>query len=239
MNKIHLISGPRNLSTALMYSFGNRADTAIVDEPFYGYYLDSYPHIDHPGREEVIAEMETDPQVIIKSLKSDNYKQEHLFIKNMAHHMRGLDLSLFGGMKQLFLIRDPAQLIASFAQVIPEPTMEDLGLETEADILDELQRHNQPFCVLNSGELLKDPTGVLNKLCAILDMPFSEEMLQWPAGPRKEDGVWAKYWYASVHQSTGFAKQPSSSRPFPERLRPLLRKAMIPYERLNYYSIKA
>ena len=37
--RIAMWSGPRNISTAMMRAFGNRADCAVSDEPFYGAYL--------------------------------------------------------------------------------------------------------------------------------------------------------------------------------------------------------
>jgi len=239
MSRIHLISGPRNISTALMYSFGNRPDMSIVDEPFYAYYLHKHPEIDHPGREETLKELPASFDEVIASLIDADYPSPHVFFKNMAHHLDATDLSFTLPLKNVFLIREPKQLIASFAQVIPNPTLLDIGLKLEWEIFSYLKERNGNYVVLNSNEVLKNPKAVLSKLCEQLDLPFAEEMLAWPAGPRPEDGSWAKYWYANVHQSTGFQKQMTSSRPFPERLQPLLNEAQKYYDSLVEYSIKA
>lgn len=132
---INLISGPRNISTALMYSFAQRKDVKVIDEPFYAFYL-SNNDIDHPGREEILNSMENDPDTILEKISDLHSKHEHLFLKNMAHHHEGLDWNLLLDMKNVFLIRDPKQLIDSFAQVISEPTIQDIGLKHEADLLD-------------------------------------------------------------------------------------------------------
>ena len=64
-------------------------------------------------------------------------------------------------------------------------------------------------------------------------------MLRWKAGARPEDGSWAKYWYKSVHDSTGFGKYVQKSEPFPEELKPLLEECIPYYEKLNTLAIKA
>lgn len=239
MSKIHLISGPRNISTALMYSFGNREDMSVIDEPFYGYYLDLHPEIDHPGRVETLATLPTSYDAALKQFILADYPTEHVFFKNMAHHLDQGDWSFIKPLKNLFLIRNPRQLIASFAQVIPNPTMLDIGLELEWEIFQYAQKAGATCVVMDSNEVLKDPKKVLSKMCQQLDIPFSDEMLSWEAGPRPEDGSWAKYWYANVHQSTGFSKQKTSSRPFPERLQPLLDEAQKFYDSLAKYAITA
>lgn len=239
MSKIHLISGPRNISTAVMYSFGNRKDMSVIDEPFYGYYLDLHPEIDHPGRAATLAERPTAYSEVLNTYFHNNYPTDHVFLKNMAHHLDQGDWSFIKPLKNLFLIRNPRQLIASFAQVIPNPTMLDIGLKLEWEIFQYAQQAGSNCVVMDSNEVLKDPKKVLSKMCEQLDIPFSEEMLSWEAGPRVEDGSWAKYWYANVHLSTGFSKQKTSSRPFPERLQPLLDEAQGYYDSLAEYAIKA
>ena len=222
-----------------MYSFGNRKDMTAIDEPFYGYYLHIHPEIDHPGRAETLATMPTDYAGIVKDIIEADYPTPHVFFKNMAHHLDQGDWSFIKQLKNLFLIRNPKQLIASFAQVIPNPTMLDIGLKLEWEILEYAQSSGSDYVVLDSNEVLKDPKTVLSKMSDQLGIPFSEEMLAWKAGPRPEDGCWAKYWYANVHKSTGWKKQETSSRPFPERLQPLLDEAVIYYDRLAKYAIKA
>jgi hypothetical protein len=220
-----------------MYSFASRPDTRVVDEPFYGYYL-SIRAVDHPGREEIVASMENDPTKIVETLLATG-EREVLFIKNMAHHLIDIDERFFKGVRNLFLIRHPRQLIASFAQVIREPTMDDIGVEKQYQLYKSICRHDRSPLVLDSGELLKDPGTVLRKLCEALGLTFFESMLSWKPGPIPEDGIWAKYWYSSVHQSTGFQPQPTSNRPFPDRLTTLLEESMPYYNLLFDNSIRS
>ena len=198
MNIINLISGPRNLSTALMYSFAQRPDTIVIDEPFYAHYLIS-TNIDHPSREETINSMPSDINKVLEFIDSKkNY--EIVFLKNMAHHHMNMDLSLLKKMTNLFLIRNPKQLIASFAQVIPNPTINDIGLQKSWELFEYVSKiqENTPI-VLDSAEILNNPEKLLSKLCGLLKINFYEEMLSWPKGGIKEDGVWAKHWYKNVH----------------------------------------
>ncbi len=239
MKRIHLISGPRNISTALMYSFGNRPDTTIVDEPMYAYYLHTHPHINHPGKEETLESQSTNLDEVKKEVFYKDYPTSYVFFKNMAHHLDKVDWTFLLDFEIIFLIRNPKQLIASFAQVIHQPTMLDIGLKLEYEIMEYLKSQEKRNIVLDSNEVLNNPHKVLEALCKEIDIPFDDSMLSWPAGPRAEDGVWAKYWYQNVHQSTGFQKQKTSSRPFPEHLEPLLEKAQYYYDKLKYHSIKA
>ena len=57
--RLAMWSGPRNLSTAMMYSFAARRDCAIWDEPFYGAYLRK-TGLSHPMREEILDSCEND-----------------------------------------------------------------------------------------------------------------------------------------------------------------------------------
>ena len=232
---INLISGPRNISTALMYSFAQRPDTKVIDEPFYGYYL-AETGIDHPGKEDTMASQDKTPEEVLDRLKKMNEEYEIVFVKNMAHHHEVLDWSYLLDYKNFFLIRDPKQLIASFAQVITNPTMLDIGLKHEADLLDFiLEKGNETPYVVDSNDVLGDPEAGLRKLCERLGIPFYESMLSWEEGAREEDGTWAKYWYKNVHNSTGFAKQKTSERPLPEHCQTLYDEALPHYQKLSSY----
>ena len=156
---INLISSPRNISTALKYSFAQRKDTKVVDEPFYGYYL-TKSEIEHPGQEEIIKSMEIDPFKIIASLQNIDDKPV-LFIKNMAHHLIDIDLSFLNNLANVFLIRDPERLITSFAKVIPNPTANDIGVKKQFELFEMLNSENP--IVIDSNELLLSPEKVLQK----------------------------------------------------------------------------
>lgn len=236
---INLISGPRNLSTALMYSFAQRSDTAVVDEPFYAHYL-LQTGVDHPGRAKVIASMENDANKVIKSLLAHD-KTDLLFIKGMAHHLIDMDLSFLDKAQNIFLIRNPEQLIASFAQVIEQPTMRDIGLAHEWELFEQLRETSgKTPLVLDSSDLLQNPVAILSSICAAIGVPFDQSMLSWEAGGRPEDGIWNTYWYQNVHQSTGFERQESSQRRhLPEHCEQLYQEAKPIYNKLRKYAIKA
>ncbi len=233
---INLISGPRNISTALMYAFAQHSKIKVVDEPFYAHYL-VHTGIDHPGKDETIASMSADANDILQEIYQLKEDHEVVFLKNMAHHHEGLDWDYLKDMRNIFLIRDPKQLIASFAQVIPNPTILDIGLKHEAELLDFVTEHGTyPAIVVDSNDILKDPEQGLTDLFIKLDIPFESSMLQWEKGPIPEDGSWAKYWYKNVHNSIGFSKQKTSERPLPDRCQSLYTEAMPYYEKLKTFS---
>jgi hypothetical protein len=231
---LHLISGPRNISTALMYSFAQRSDTEVVDEPFYACYL-SKTNVDHPGKHQVLISQSRNEQEVINQLFSQHQKSV-LFIKNMAHHIEVLnDTSFLEKCTSIFLIRDPKQLIASYAQVIENPQMRDIGMEYEFTLFQKLKQFNP--IVIDSGLLLQNPEAILKKVCENTGLSFENAMLHWSAGSKSYDGSWAPYWYTNVHQSTGFEKQPTSERPLPTQLIPLYEKARVFYDNLIKHAI--
>ncbi|HYK47554.1 MAG TPA: hypothetical protein VEV83_20395 [Parafilimonas sp.] len=238
INRICLWSSPRNISTAMMYSFAQRDDTIAVDEPLYAHYL-RVTGIDHPGREETLNSQENDGDKVVRNVIFGKYEKPIVFLKQMTHHLVDLDLRFMSHTRNILFIRDPKQIIASYAQVRPEVTMQDVGIEKQWWLFNYLTENNFSCIVLDSNEILRSPQNVLQQLCAAISIPFSEAMLHWPAGPKKEDGVWSKYWYENVHRSTGFEKQKTSERELPEYLRPLYDDCKLYYDRLYPFSIKA
>ena len=235
---IHLISGPRNISTALMYSFDSRGDTTVLDEPMYAVYLDQHD-VDHPGKEDILNSQSRDIDRVIQDVFLKNYETDYVFIKNMAHHFIDVDPRFIYDFRNLFLIRDPKQLICSFSQVIQNPTMQDIGLEHEYILyLDVLAKSKYKPIVLDSNDILSDPEGMLKALCKQLNISYTTKMLEWEAGPIDADGIWAKYWYKNVHQSTGFKKQQAKERELPAHLEKLYEKAKYYYDKLSEAAIK-
>ncbi len=238
--RICLWSGPRNISTALMYSFGQRLDTAVFDEPFYAHYLtQSNAHTYHPGAAEVIATQENDGQKVIADLILGEHEQPILFFKQMTHHLVELDWSFMKETVNVILTRNPAEMLPSYAKQVQHPTLHDVGYAQHIELLHYLRALGQNPPILDSTETLKNPRHVLSQLCAQINIPFDEKMLSWPAGARPEDGSWAQYWYASVHQSTGFLPYMPKTTPFPEELRPLLAQCQPYYKELASQTIKA
>lgn len=235
MIRVNLISGPRNISTALMYSFYQRHDTTVMDEPFYAVYLHrSGAH--HPGREAVLQSQPTSEAAVLQQVFGP-WPTDVLFIKNMAHHIEVLDQAFLSRVHNVFLIRNPQQIIASYAAVIERPVMRDIGIQYQYELFERMQRAGQQPVVLDAALLLQDPRRTLTALCQRLGISFMESMLQWPAGAKACDGVWASHWYTNVHRSTGFEKQPTGDRPLPVHLQPLYQQARAYYEKLLPFSL--
>jgi len=226
MKVINLISGPRNLSTALMYSFAQREDMTVLDEPFYGYYLKNASlEIEHPSQKEILQTMELNEEKVIENINSLR-KQKNVFVKGMAHHYLTDSPNFILNWENVILIRHPKKLIASFSKVIHTPTLNDIGIKKASELFLFLKKNGKTPIVIDSDELLKNPRNYLKKLCNLLEIPFSEKMLRWKKGGIPEDGVWAKH-------SEGFAVQKSSSQPLPNHLEPLLAEALPYYETLK------
>ena len=221
-----------------MYSFAQREDTQVIDEPLYANYL-KRTDIDHPGKEEIIQSMETDLAKIIDQVFQGKYSTPLLFIKNMSQHFYGIDSDFIEELDNIIYIRNPKQIIASFAKIIENPTTQDVGIKKQFELFHDLQKQGKAPIILDSGELLNDPEKILQILCDRLDIAFQHDMLSWEPGPRPEDGIWAKYWYNNVHQSTGFAKQKTSDRPLPKHLEPLYEESIEYYWHLYNLAVKA
>lgn len=192
-------SGPRNISTALMRAWENRPDTRVVDEPLYGFYLDR-TGLDHPGREEVIAAMGSDWRPVVAELTAA--VDGVYYQKQMAHHLiPELPRDWIARLTNVLLIRDPAEVVASYTVARANVVATDLGLPQQSELYDQLGG----VPVIDSADFLRDPEGYLRWLCDYIGVEFTDAMLHWPAGPRDTDGVWAKYWYDAVINSTGFA----------------------------------
>ncbi|MEL6388869.1 MAG: hypothetical protein AAFQ02_01800 [Bacteroidota bacterium] len=229
--RINLISGPRNMSTAFMYSWASRSDTQVVDEPWFGYYLAKTGIIYHPGTDQVLKSMPTTWDAVLEQSIFCTIEVPVYFIKGMAHHLIHNDLRCLLELKNLFLIRDPAKLIASFAKVIDEPSMADIGLRREWELYSWLCTEGRNPTVIDSDTIRKDPPAALRKICSLMEIPFSGEMLRWEAGPKPYDGVWAKYWYHSAWKSTGYAPYIGRDIDVHKRHRNLYEEAL-PYYRL-------
>jgi hypothetical protein len=236
---ICLWSGPRNVSTALMYSFAQRDDIRVIDEPLYGHYL-RVSGADHPGGQDVMDAMNCDGDTVMSELLEQQAHDptKRLFIKHMAHHLVDLDLGFLRKTCNLFLIRDPKEMLPSLTVQVPHAQLADTGMKRQWELYSELLSEGQQPAILDSRELLLDPEGVLRQLCDHLGHAFTADMLQWPAGPRAEDGVWAPHWYHAVHQSTGFAAY-TPKLDFPAHLESLLMECQPWYDLLFEQAIRA
>ena len=232
--RLAMWSGPRNISTAMMRAWENRGDTAVWDEPFYAYYLDA-TGIEHPVDSEVIAAGETDWRRVVERLLGDVPDERPLFFqKHMTHHLLPeIDRGWMDAVVNCFLIRDPREVLASYARMRSTVTVQDVGVLQQAEIFDFVQaRRADTPVVLDARDVLENPRGVLSALCARVGVDFTDRMLAWPPGPRASDGVWAKHWYHSVHRSSGFQPYVPKTCPLPAHLESLARECEPRYRRL-------
>ena len=236
--RIHMWSGPRNISTATMYAFRQRPDTHVIDEPLYAHYL-SQVDAGHPGTAEILSWMEQDGETVIHRQILGPCPQPVLFIKHMTHHLVNIRWDFMADGRHFLLIRDPREMLPSLARVLDQPTLADTGLALHVRLFRHLQAIGQEPLVVDARELLLAPAAVLQSLCARLGLHFTEAMLQWPAGPKPEDGVWAKHWYAAAHATTGFNPWRAPDQPLPAHCAALYDECKPYYDELFKHAIKA
>jgi len=221
-----------------MYSFAERPDTRVVDEPLYGHFLLT-TGADHPGRDEIMAVVNCDGQQVMNELLAGSADDpEVLFMKQMAHHLVHIDDEFLQWTRNIFLIRDPKEMLPSLTIQLPHARLEDTGLKMQWQLFSTLEDLGQTPAIVDSRELLLDPDGVLRQLCDNLDIEYTDRMLTWPTGPRAEDGAWAPYWYHAVHKSSGFSPYVAKSE-FPSHLEPLLAECSPWYDKLIRRAIRA
>ena len=228
--RIAMWSGPRNISTAMMRAWENRADCQVWDEPLYGHYL-SETGIDHPGAEEIIADQGIDWKTITEKCAHQTFDNTRIFYqKHMTLHLLdNIDRQWLASLHNCFLIRDPESVIASYAAVREQPTLADIGFVQQAELFDYIRElTGETPIVIDSREFLSQPEAMLKSLCNRLDINFDPKMLSWPSGPRDSDGAWAPYWYDSVWKSTGFSPARNSVPELSERQRTIANEAQ-PY----------
>ena len=228
-------SGPRNISTALMRSWGSRADTFVTDEPLYAHYLRE-TGLPHPGAGEVIRRHEPDWRKVAGWLTGPIPEGRAIWYqKHMAHHLLpGIGREWLTGLRNCFLIREPAEMLASLLKILPEPGLEDTGLPQQVELFEwELARTGRVPIVIDGRDVLHDPEGSIRLWCRALDVNFTEAMLSWEAGPRTTDGAWAPHWYSAVERTTGFQAYQQREAELPDRFRPLLRECQELYLQLK------
>jgi hypothetical protein len=238
--RIAMWSGPRNISTAMMRAWENRNDTVVVDEPFYAFYLQQ-TDVDHPGAEEVMAQGETDWRKVIAQLTGPVSNGARIFYqKQMTHHLLPeISREWLGEMTNCFLIRNPAEVIASYIKKNPDPVLGDLGFVQQADIFDFVRRKTGSVPpILDAADVLRNPERMLRLLCDAVAVEFNEAMLSWPLGRRETDGVWAKYWYAEVERSTSFQPYRERKVEVPENLRAVHARCQGIYEDLYQHRLR-
>jgi hypothetical protein len=236
---IAMWSGPRNISTALMRSWGNRPDTFVCDEPLYAHYL-LQTGIPHPGAEEIIRHYETDWRKVVAGLTGPVPQGKTIYYqKHMTHHLLpDMQREWLDQLDNAFLIRAPREVLPSLAEVLPNPRLEDLGLPQQLEIFSLVrQRTGRVPPVVDAQDVLENPERLLRLLCAALEVEFTPAMLSWPAGPRDTDGIWAKYWYDAVLKSTSFHPYRPKRDTVADRHAGVLKQAEILYEQLYEHRL--
>jgi hypothetical protein len=232
-------SGPRNISTAMMYSFGNRADCFAWDEPFYAFSLKTHGN-DHPLRDEIIATYDSDWNKLVASCLAPPPDGKTVFYqKHMTHHMLdGFDRSWIHGVTNAFLIRSPDRVLASYARKWSDVSLRGIGFVEQSELFDLVaDRLGRAPAVIDADDVLTDPRGTLSALCAACGINFDPAMLVWPKGPKSFDGIWARHWYNAVWQSTGFSGDSSPPPELPDKLRAIAEAAQPYYDRLSKYRL--
>jgi len=240
MRRIAMWSGPRNISTAMMRSWGNREDTFVCDEPLYAHYL-VRTRAPHPGADEVIQFHEADWRKAVKWLTEFEPEGKEIFYqKHMTHHLLpDIDRGWLDDLTHAFLIREPREVVTSFLKIAGTPKLEDTGLRQQLEIFDWVRtRSGSVPPVVDARDVLENPQHVLRLLCEALGVDFTESMLSWPPGPRETDGIWAKHWYDSVLKSTTFQIYRPKNEPVPEHLAGLLREAEEVYQQLYEFRLR-
>ena len=239
--RIAMWSGPRNLSTAMMRSFGSRSDTFVSDEPFYGCFLKDTGAA-HPMAAEVIAAMDTDWRSVLATLGGDPPDGSPVWSqKHMWHHMTGpIGYDDFSGFTHAFLIREPERMIASYLRKREVAAFEDFGLQRQAEFFDrEAERLGRAPPVVDANDVLADPEGVLSKLCERLGIAWDAAMLSWAPGRRATDGPWAPHWYGAVEASTGFGSPETDAIELPDEAQALAEQCRPYYQQLAEHRSRA
>jgi hypothetical protein len=236
---IAMWSGPRNISTAMMYSFGNRPDCFAWDEPFYAFALKNHGN-DHPMRDEIIAANESDwDKLVARCLSPPPGGKRVFYQKHMTHHMlKGFNRSWILNLINAFLIRRPECVLASYARKWADVSLRNIGFVEQAEIFDMVCDHlGQAPAVIDADDVLADPRRVLALLCDACAIPFDDHMLAWPSGPKSFDGVWAPHWYNAVWGSTGFARPEERPCELSAPLARIADAARPYYDRLRRYKL--
>ncbi|HPK09860.1 MAG TPA: hypothetical protein PK147_00415 [Saprospiraceae bacterium] len=230
---VNMVSGPRNISTAMMYSFGQRDRCIPIDEPFYGYYL-STSGVTHPSSSHIVSSMPLRTELIIQNIKGLDSEDSLVFVKNMGHHLRNMDWEFMMPFTNFFLIREPKKVIHSFAKVIPNPSIDDIGIKDQYLLFEYFKSQHIKPIIIDSDTILNNPNQALQTLCHNLGIEYEKSMMSWEQGPKPYDGIWAPYWYQNVWSSTGFQSSIDNDNiSLPVSLQPLYEEAQSYYNELS------
>ena len=225
----------------MMRSFSSRSDTFVSDEPFYGAYLKD-SRDPQPMADEVIASMDCDWRSVARTMTGPCPANAPIWYqKHMAHHMVGpIAHDDLPGLRHAFLIRDPARVVASYANKRLAVRPEHLGVERQVEYFErEADRLGHAPPVIDSADVLGDPPAMLKRLCEALGIEWDEAMLSWEPGIRETDGIWAPHWYDAVAASTGFSSPDEHPLELDDDARRVAEACRPSYERLAKHRLRA
>jgi len=236
--RLAMWSGPRNLSTAMMYAFAQRPDFDVWDEPFYGPYL-RLTGLPHPMRDEILAARTETAEQIEAQLLGPLPEDHHVYHKHMCQHMiDGIPRDFMAACTNVFLLRHPARVVPSFLKEFPEAGAADIGFAQQAELWDEIEAMGQTPIAIDSHDIRRAPEASLRALCSAIGLPWDPAMLRWPSGPKPYDGPWAPVWYQSLHRSTGFAPPEEGWPDLTPRAKALVDEAMSHYETMAKRALR-
>ncbi|CAF1207083.1 unnamed protein product [Adineta steineri] len=228
-----------------MYSFNQRSDTVALDEPFYGIWL-AQNNRRHPNFDEILQTLEChNADKILDLIEEKENVKGNVFVKNMANTVKYMNQTRVLNYRPLILIRHPAETIVSHAKIAADITAEDLCLKDQVQLYDYFkERRREDPVVIDGNELRRDPSSILSQVCHRLDLPFTEEMLSWPPGPKSIDGLWAAARHKDVHASSGFLPPSPSSiqvtkENIPKELISVYDQALPHYQKMFSHCIRA
>ena len=238
--RIAMWSGPRNISTAMMYSFDNRQDSYCSDEPLYAHYL-ARTGVTHPGAQMVVDSGEIDWKRVVDSICGEIPNGADIWYqKHMTHHLLPhMGLDWVSKLTNCLLIRDPREVLLSMSKKTDQIDVMATGLPQQNRLFDHLLETTGDIpTIVDSRDILKNPERMLSKLCEVLEIPFDQSMLSWQAGPRECDGIWAEFWYDAVWESTGFAPYRPRIGDLAPEYQVYHDECQIFYERLQSFRLK-
>ena len=239
--RIAMWSGPRNISTAMMRAWGNRADTVVCDEPFYAHYLHHTGYKHHPGYDEIISSSSVNWRDVVDELQQPlPAGKAILFQKQMAQHLLDhIEREWIDDITNVFLIRDPREMLLSLVEFLPTPSLEETGLPQQVELFERVKTQTgESPAVIDARDVLSDPRQMLGRLCEQIDVEFDESMLHWKQGLHETDGVWARHWYSKVAQTTSFAAYRPRTGEIATEYHRLLRQCQELYDTLAAHKLR-
>lgn len=191
-----LWSPPRSRSTVFLRMMIERGDFFVAHEPFSN--LAAVGYFD-------IAENRATSYDDVITLLHRMSESGPVFFKDTTEYRYPQvldDPRILNGAVNTFIIRDPAEAIASHYAINPDMTLAEVGYENLFEIFSAVQRATVTApVVVDAADLIASPAATVRAYCAGVGIPFRSEALSWESGER---GEWARTarWHDDVNAST-------------------------------------